>query len=77
MKIRIKVNLFSKKDLILYQGKDIFGLDYYIVYTKSKPIGGQANKSIINLISKYFDKNKSDVFIKSGFKSKEKIIEIK
>jgi uncharacterized protein (TIGR00251 family) len=43
---------------------------------KSKPIKGEANKEIIKKIAKYFSISTGTIQIKSGHKSKEKIIEI-
>ena len=43
---------------------------------KSKPIKGEANKEVIKKIAKHFGVSTSQVKIKSGHKSKEKIIEI-
>jgi len=42
----------------------------------AKPIGGAANKEIIKKLAKHFGVSSSRVTIKSGHKSKEKIIEI-
>jgi uncharacterized protein (TIGR00251 family) len=43
---------------------------------KSKPLKGEANKEIIKRIAKHFEVSSSLVQIKSGHKSREKIIEI-
>ena len=43
---------------------------------KSKPIKCEANKEIIKKIAKYFTISTTAIEIKSGHKSKEKIIEI-
>ena len=43
---------------------------------KSKPLRGEANKEIIKKLSKHFGIPTSSVKIKSGHKSKQKIIEI-
>jgi uncharacterized protein (TIGR00251 family) len=43
---------------------------------KSNPIKGEANKEIIKKIAKYFSISTGTIQIKSGHKSKEKIIEI-
>ncbi|MFM8658708.1 MAG: DUF167 domain-containing protein [Candidatus Nitrosotenuis sp.] len=42
----------------------------------AKPVGGEANKEIIKKLSKHFGVSSSNIVIKSGHKSKEKIIEI-
>ena len=60
---------FSKEFFELEDGKITIGI-------KSKPIKGEANKEIIKKIAKYFGVSTSQVKIKAGRKSKEKIIEI-
>ena len=42
----------------------------------AKPIGGEANKEIIKKLSKHFRVSSSNIAIKSGHRSREKIIEI-
>ncbi|MFM9876083.1 MAG: DUF167 domain-containing protein [Nitrosarchaeum sp.] len=42
--------------------------------TKLKPIKGEANKEIIKKIARHFEISTTQVQIKSGIKSKEKII---
>ncbi len=60
---------FSKEFFELEDGKITIGI-------KSKPIKGEANKEIIKKIAKHFGVSTSQVKIKAGHKSKEKIIEI-
>lgn len=43
---------------------------------ESKPVKGEANKEIIKKLSKHFQIPISSIQIKSGHKSKQKIIEI-
>jgi len=43
---------------------------------KSKPIKGEANKEIIKKLAKHFGVSTSLIQIKSGHKSKQKIIQI-
>ncbi|MBS1267562.1 MAG: hypothetical protein MAG458_00266 [Nitrosopumilus sp.] len=43
---------------------------------KSKAIKGEANKEIIKKIAKHFKVSTTQIQIKLGYKSKEKIIEI-
>ena len=42
----------------------------------AKPVGGEANKEIIKKLAKHFGVSSANVAIKSGHKSKEKIVEI-
>jgi hypothetical protein len=46
------------------------------VWVKGKPVDGEANSALINLLSKYYKVPKSYVKIISGQKSRNKIIEI-
>ena len=71
MKIFVKVRTFSKTNRV-----ERLSEDAYRVYTSSKPVDGEANKSVITLLSKYFKTAKSNVVIKAGHKSGDKIIEI-
>jgi hypothetical protein len=43
---------------------------------KSKPIKGEANKEIIKKLAKHFGVSSSSVTIRSGQKTKKKIVEI-
>ena len=47
-----------------------------IVTTHSKPNNGEANKSLISLLSDYFSIPKTRISIISGHKSYKKIVEI-
>ncbi|MBC6432136.1 DUF167 domain-containing protein [Nostoc sp. HG1] len=46
------------------------------VYLKSPPVDGKANEELIKLLAKKFDVAKSDIRIKSGLCSRQKLIEI-
>jgi len=58
------------KDFVEVDGNQI------TVGIKSKPIGGAANNEVIKKLAKHFGTSSANVVIKSGHKSKEKIIEI-
>ena len=60
---------FSKKFLEIKKDQINIGI-------KSKPVKGEANKEIIKKLAKYFGIPTSLVKIKTGHKSKEKIVEI-
>lgn len=47
------------------------------VFVKSSPIDNKANVEIVELLSEYYNVRKSGVFIKTGKRSKRKIVEIK
>ena len=60
---------FNKEGLEISKNQIIIGI-------KSKPVKGEANKEIIKKLAKHFDVSSSQVIIRSGHKSKNKIIEI-
>lgn len=47
-----------------------------IVHLKSPPIDGKANDELIQLLAKKFNVAKSQIKIKSGLSSKNKLVEI-
>ena len=47
----------------------------YVAFLHARAHDGEANKALIELVSKYFHVAKSTVVIKSGAKSREKILE--
>lgn len=49
---------------------------HYIVWVKEPPQKGQANKGIIRVLAKYFNKPKTFIAIKSGHISSAKVVEI-
>ena len=71
------------KKILIYKVQVQFSKDFLKIEKdqismgiKSKPIKGEANKEIIKKIAKYFAIYTTAIEIKSGHKSKEKIIEI-
>jgi len=71
MKISIKVKPNSRKQKIeeLTDGS-------LIICLKSPPIDGQANQELIEMLAKKFQVTKSQITIKSGLSSKNKLVEI-
>jgi len=67
MKIKIKVKPQSRRQEVVKKG------DEYFVSLKSAPENNKANIELVKLLEKYFDK---DVKIKSGLKSRKKVVEI-
>jgi uncharacterized protein (TIGR00251 family) len=65
-KITVK---FHKDFLEISENKITIGIE-------SKLVKGEANKEIIKKLSKHFQIPKSNIQIKSGYKSKQKILEI-
>jgi uncharacterized protein (TIGR00251 family) len=64
------VSVVFRQDFVLVEGSHI------TVGVTAKPVGGDANKEIIKKLAKHFDISSVNVVIKSGHKSREKIIEI-
>ncbi len=78
--IKFKKNF---KKILIYKVQVEFSKDFLkieedqiCIGIKSKPIKGEANKEIIKKIAKHFAISTVAIQIKSGHKSKEKIIEI-
>ncbi len=65
-KVRVE---FSKEFLEIQENQICIGI-------KSKPVKGEANKEIIKKIAKHFGVSTARVHIKSGHKSRQKIVEI-
>ncbi len=61
---------FSKEILEIHEGQIKIGI-------KSKPVKSEANKEIIKKLAKHFGVLTALADIKSGHKSRQKIIEIK
>ena len=71
MIIKVKVKPNSEKQEIIDNGKE------YIVHVKSEPEKNKANIELINLLSKYFNRDLSKIKIKSGAKTNYKLIELR
>jgi len=59
-----------QKDFVKVEGNQV------TIGVKSKPIKGKANKEIIKKLAKHFGVSSSSVTIRSGQKTKKKIVEI-
>ena len=66
LKIKLHPNSSQEKIKMLKDNE-------YEVWLKEKPIKHKANNELVKMLKKYF---KKDVKIKSGFTSKNKIIEV-
>lgn len=66
-KIKIKVRPNSTEQKI--ENKK----DFYFVNLKSRPESNKANLELVNLLQRYF---KKEVKMKSGFTSRNKIVEV-
>ena len=70
MKIQVKVKPNSKTDEVSREG------DSFIVKVKQPPKEGKANQAVIKLLAEHFGVPRSQVRILSGFKSRNKVIEV-
>lgn len=48
--------------------------DHFKIWTNKKPTDNEANNSIIEILSEYFDVPKTNLMIKSGQKSRDKVV---
>ncbi|MFA5042003.1 MAG: DUF167 domain-containing protein [Candidatus Paceibacterota bacterium] len=53
------------------------GEAYFVIWVKEPPKQGKANEAIIRKLAEYFQVPVSQVILKSGFSSKNKVFEIK
>lgn len=47
-----------------------------VVYLHAKPIGGEANKALVKVLSDYFGVPKTSIKIISGAKSHKKVVDL-
>lgn len=50
--------------------------DGLVVYISEKPVEGRANAVVVKLVAKHYGVVRNKVKIKSGFKSKFKLVEV-
>jgi len=70
MKIHVKVKPNSRIEEVSQES------DSFIVKVKEPPKEGKANQAVIKLLAEHFDVPQSQVRILSGFRSKNKVIEV-
>jgi len=70
MKIKVRVKPNSKTEELGREG------DSFILKVKEPAREGRANQAVIKLLAEHFSVPKSQVRIISGFKSRNKVIEI-
>jgi hypothetical protein len=68
---QVKVKPNSKQQAIEESGDGSL-----TVHLTSSPVDGKANKELVELLAKKFDVPKSQIRIKSGLSSRNKLIEI-
>ncbi len=70
MKIQVKVKPNSKTDEVSREG------DSFIVKVREPPKEGKANQAVIKLLAAHFGVPHSQVRILSGFRNRNKLIEV-
>jgi len=70
MKIQVKVKPSSRTEELSREGAS------FIVQVKEPPKEGKANQAVVRLLAEHFGVPRSRVRILSGFKSRNKVIEI-
>jgi uncharacterized protein len=70
MKIRVKVKPDSRTEEISQEG------DSFIVKVREPPAEGKANEAVIKLLAGHFGVPQSQIKILSGFRSRNKVIEV-
>lgn len=60
----------KKGPLVVKTGKDL------TVYLREKPIDGKANQALIKVLAEHFQIKKSQIKLKTGQRSKHKLVEI-
>jgi len=70
MKIQVKVKPSSKTEELSREGHS------FIVKVKEPPKEGKANQAVIRLLAEHFGVPQSQVRILSGFRSRNKVIEV-
>jgi uncharacterized protein (TIGR00251 family) len=70
MKIQVKVKPNSRTEELSREG------DSFIAKVKEPPREGKANQSVIKLLAEHFGVPQSQVRILSGFRNRNKIIEV-
>ncbi|MEA1872701.1 MAG: DUF167 domain-containing protein [Chloroflexota bacterium] len=70
MKIQVKVKPSSKTEELSQEE------DSFIIKVKEPPKESKANQAVIKLLAEHFDVPQSQVRILSGFRSRNKVIEV-
>lgn len=76
MIINAWITPWSKQEKVEIQ-KDLMWNDVYKIWLKAKPIDGEANNDLIEILSNYFKIAKKDVMIVRWWSSRKKVIEIR
>lgn len=76
MKINVSVVPGAKQEKIDIQ-KDLMWNEVYKIRLRAKPIDGEANKNLIQILSDYFKIAKKDVIILKWSNNRLKVVEIR
>jgi len=71
--VNVKIKPGAKEAKVV-EKEDVYGNQSLEVFVKALPKKGEANAEMIKILGKYFSVPKSHIKIKSGFKSRNKII---
>jgi hypothetical protein len=71
VKVQVKVKPNSKTEELSQDG------DSFVVKVKEPPKEGRANQAVIKLLAQHFGVPQSQIRIISGFKSRNKVIEVR
>ena len=63
-------------EIYMYRSTHRHKNEYYIVHVDAPPLGGKANKRLIEILAGYFGVKKSNITIVKGMRSREKLVEI-
>ncbi len=75
MQIQVFVQPWAKQDRVEKQ-QDLLGNDVYKLWTRAKPIDGQANEAVLELLAKHFQIKKYKLKLLMGAQTRMKIFEI-
>lgn len=70
MKIKVKVIPNSKTEEVVREGSE------FLVRVKEPAREGKANRAVVKLLADYFKVSRGSVVILSGFKNRNKVIEV-
>ena len=70
MKIRVRVIPNSKTEEVATEG------DWFLVRVKEPPKEGRANQAVTRLLAQYFSVPRDSVRIASGFRGRNKVIDV-
>jgi len=68
--IKVRVIPNAKKNSIFQEG------DMFKIHVVAQPVGGKANKAMIDLLAEFFKVKKRDIRIIKGESAREKVVEV-